>query len=294
MRRHLLRTAIALLAAALLTLTPPAVRAFDDDDDLAKIWKELVEKIKKATEHATKAKQKYAEKEAKRLKEDEEDKTEAQQQARTKARKEAKESAHRTAAAAKDTSALDEQALDEMEDRVDDYVKDVHKKALKQVGPLPDQATPEQIVTHQRAMADAIRAMRAGAKQGDLIVPEAQPIVKRLIAEQLAGPSNAPARKEALAGNPPVDPDHDDRMQVPLSVNGRYPDAAALSTVPPGVVLTLPILKKEVEYHFVGRDLVLLDVEANLILDYLRNAAPQLAATPAAKPTAATKKRTNR
>jgi hypothetical protein len=294
MRRHALRTAIAVLTAGLLSLPVPVVRAFDDDDDLAKIWKELVEKIKKATKHAEEAKKKYAEKEAKRLKEDEEDKTEAQQQARKKARKEAKESARRAAEAAKDTSKLEEQALDEMEDRVEDYVKDVHKKALKQVGPLPDQATPEQIVAHRRAMADAIRAMRAGAKQGDLIVPEAQPFVKRLIAEQLAGPSNAPARKEALAGNPPVDPDHDDRMQVRLAVNGPYPDAAALSTVPPGVVLTLPILKKEVEYHFVGRDLVLLDVEANLILDYLRNAAPSLTApAPAAKPTAPPK-RTNR
>src|SRR5437762_2875539 len=208
MRRPLLRTGLVLLTAALLTLPAPAARGAGDDDDPAKISKELVEKIQKAIKHADEAQKKSAEKEAKRLKEEQEDKTEAQKEARKKAAKEAKETAHRDAQTRKDLPKLEEQALDEMEDRVEDYVKDVHKKALKQVGPLPTQATPEQIVTHQRALADAIRAMRPGAKQGDFIVPEAQPIVKRLIAEQLAGPSNAPARREALAGNPPIDPDH--------------------------------------------------------------------------------------
>ena len=68
-------------------------------------------------------------------------------------------------------------------------------------------------------------------------------------------------------------------MQVKLAVNASYPSAAPLSTVPPTVLLTLPILRKEVEYHFVNRDLVLLDVEANLILDFIKNAAPPLVAT---------------
>ena len=113
-----------------------------------------------------------------------------------------------------------------------------------------------------------------------------QPIIKRLIAEQLGGRVGAPARKEVLAGNPPVDPDHDDRMQIRVAVNAVYPSAAPLSTVPPTVVLWLPQLRKEVEYHFVNRDLVLLDVEANMILDYIRAAAPPLTTTAAAAPPA--------
>ena len=277
MRRRALPICIAFLTAALLSTPRPAL-AFDDDDDVAKIWKELVEKIEKDFKHAAEAQRKAAMKAEKRAREEKEDVTEAQQKARARAEKEAKEAARRDAKARKDLPTLEEQALGEMEDRVEDYVKKVRKPAVKQVGDLPDQATPEQILAHRRALATAIQALRAGAKQGALIVPEAQPIVKRIIAEQLAGTVNAPARKEALAGNPSLDPDHDDRMQVPLSINGDYPAAAALSTVPPGVMLSLPTLTKEVEYHFVGRDLVLLDVEANVILDYLRDAAPQLAA----------------
>jgi hypothetical protein len=107
--------------------------------------------------------------------------------------------------------------------------------------------------------------------------------VKRVIAAELAGRAGAPARKEILAGNPPIDPDHDDRMNVKLAVNADYPAAAALSTVPPSVILTLPQLRKEVEYRFVNRDLVLLDVEANLILDFLRSAAPPLTGAAAGK-----------
>src|SRR4051812_28673658 len=242
MRRPLLRTVLTVLTAALLSLPAPAVRAFDDDDP-AKIWKELVEKIEKAIKHADEAQKKYAEKEAKRLKEEQEDKTDAQKDARKKAAKEAREAAHRDEEARKVLPKLEEQALDEMEDSVEDYVKDIHRPAAKAVGPLPDQATPEQIVTHQRALAEAIRARRGGAKQGGLITPAAQPIVKRIIADRLAGPYNAPARKEAMTCNTPTDPGNDDRMQVRLAVNAHYPAAAALSTVPPGVVLALPMLK---------------------------------------------------
>ena len=72
-------------------------------------------------------------------------------------------------------------------------------------------------------------------------------------------------------------------MSVRLAVNADYPAAAAQSTVPPSVLLTLPLLRKEVEYHFVNRDLVLLDVQANLILDFLRNAAPPLTGTATGK-----------
>jgi hypothetical protein len=279
----ILRAALAPMAALALVLLPAAsARTWTDDQDEAK---ELAEKIQKALKKAEEAQRKAALKAEKRAREEKEDVTEAQQEAREKADKDRRTAEHKDAEGRHDTAKLEEQALDTLEDAVEDYVKKVQKKAASQVGPRPEQATPEQILTHQRALADAIRALRPGAKQGDLIVPEAQPIVKRLIADQLAGPANAPARKEAIAGNPSLDPDHDDRMQVRLAVNAPYPAAAALSTVPPSVVLTLPLLRKEVEYHFVGRDLVLLDVEANLILDYLRDAAPPLApATPASRP----------
>ena len=270
----LLRSSLALIPVLLLCASAPAARARDDDP--AEIQKELAEKMAKAIKRAEEAQRKAAEKAARREKEAQEDRTEAQQEAREKAYKQEREAAHKAAEAAHDVVKLDAQALDLMEDAVEDYVKKVHKPAEKQVGTLPDKATAAQIDAHRRALAQAIRAMRPQARQGDLIPPGAQPVVKRVIAAELAGRAGAPARKEILAGNPPLDPDHDDRMTVKLAVNADYPAAAALSTVPPSVILTLPQLRKEVEYRFVNRDLVLLDVEANLILDFLRSAAPPL------------------
>jgi hypothetical protein len=270
----LLRSSLALIPVLLLCASVPAARARDDDP--AEIQKELAEKMAKVIKKAEEAQRKAAEKAAKREKEAQEDRTEAQQEAREKAYKQEREAAHKAAEAAHDVVKLDAQALDLMEDAVEDYVKKVHKPAEKQVGTLPDKSTAAQIDAHRRALAQAIRAMRPQARQGDLIPPGAQPVVKRVIAAELAGRAGAPARKEILAGNPPLDPDHDDRMTVKLAVNADYPAAAALSTVPPSVILTLPQLRKEVEYRFVNRDLVLLDVEANLILDFLRSAAPPL------------------
>lgn len=277
----LLRSSLALIPVLLLCASVPAARARDDDP--AEIQKELEEKIAKAFRKAAEAQRKWAEKQAKREKEALEDRTEAQQEAREKAYKQEREAAHKAAEAAHDVGKLDAQALDLMEDAVEDYVKKVHKPAEKQVGVLPDKATAAQIDAHRRALAEAIRAMRPQARQGDLIPLGAQPVVKRVIAAELAGRAGAPARKEILAGNPPLDPDHDDRMNVKLLVNADYPAAAALSTVPPSVVLTLPQLRKEVEYRFVNRDLVLLDVQANVILDFLRSAAPPLTGTVAGK-----------
>ena len=277
---RLLRFTLALIPALLLSASATA-RATDDDP--AEVQKELAEKIAKAIKKAEEAQLKAAKRAAKREKEAREDITDAQQEAREKAAKEQRKAVRRAAEGAHDAAKLEEEALDELEDGVEDYVKKVHKPAAKEVGPLPDRATAEQIGAHRRALAQAIRARRPQARQGDLFLPVVQPIVKRIIAAELAGRAGAPARKEILGGNPPLDPDRDDRMNVKLAINADYPAAAALSTVPPSVLLTLPLLRKEVEYHFVGRDLVLLDVEANVILDFMRAAAPPLTGTATGK-----------
>ena len=44
--------------------------------------------------------------------------------------------------------------------------------------------------------------------------------------------------------------------------------------VPPGLLLTLPELPKGLEYRFVGRDLILLDTEPGLIVDFIPEVLP--------------------
>ena len=50
-------------------------------------------------------------------------------------------------------------------------------------------------------------------------------------------------------------------------INGIYPDGKPFSTVPGQILAVLPALPDGVEYRFLGRHLILLDVRANVILD---------------------------
>jgi len=44
--------------------------------------------------------------------------------------------------------------------------------------------------------------------------------------------------------------------------------------VPPPVLLKMPQLPKELEYRFVGKNLVLLDSVANILVDFIPQAVP--------------------
>lgn len=132
----------------------------------------------------------------------------------------------------------------------------------------------QESVATQKALAHAIEKHRAEARQGDIFRREVQPLFRRLIAEQLEGPDALAARKAVLEGNP-----GEEKPPVPVvvRVNAEYPLGAAWSTVPPSLLLTLPPLPASLHYRFVGRDLVLVDCVAQLIVDFLTDAAPELA-----------------
>jgi hypothetical protein len=57
-------------------------------------------------------------------------------------------------------------------------------------------------------------------------------------------------------------------------VNARYPDEVPLSTMPPDLLRVLPALDEGLEFRFVGRHLILLDVRSHLIVDVIDNAMP--------------------
>ena len=61
---------------------------------------------------------------------------------------------------------------------------------------------------------------------------------------------------------------------VKLAVNGRYPDNVPLATVPPRVLQTLPKLSQDLEYRFIGDSLILLDVRAHVIADFIEDIVP--------------------
>ena len=65
-----------------------------------------------------------------------------------------------------------------------------------------------------------------------------------------------------------------DVLPIRLRVNGRYPDTVPLSTMPPSVLEQLPPLPAPLQYRFIGKRLILLDVDAHIIVDFIENALP--------------------
>jgi hypothetical protein len=159
-------------------------------------------------------------------------------------------------------------ALRNFQEEVAEYAV-LHGKQLAKLG-ARDKQDP------QKALAHALEAKRAKAEQGDIFQPEVQPLFRRLIAEQLAGADAVAARKAMLEGNPEDEPGEPaGSAPIVVSVNGAYPLGATRSTVPPSVLATLPPLPSCLHYRFVGRDLILVDSVAGLIVDFLPSAAPE-------------------
>src|SRR5262245_47049770 len=162
----------------------------------------------------------------------------------------------------------DARALATMNDRLKQYV-DLHIQLERTLPKLPKDASPEQIDSNQRAFEKLIREKRASAKRGDLFTPEAQPVIKRLLAAVFGGPDGKQLKASIMDENP-VDP-----VALKLTVNSRYPDTVPLSTIPPQILQTLPQLSEDLEYRFVGDWLILLDAHAHVIADYIDNALPK-------------------
>src|SRR4029079_16765 len=106
---------------------------------------------------------------------------------------------------------------------------------------------------------------RADAKRGDVLTLPMQRLIRTLVRQVFEREGGAQLKKEILeeyTGN------------VQLAVNGRYPDSVPLSTVPPQVLKGLPRLPEELEYRFVGDNLILLDPHAHIIADYMERIFP--------------------
>ena len=164
--------------------------------------------------------------------------------------------------------------LKEFEDRAAIYSQ-LSRKAAATLPPLPDKASPEQIAAHQKALAKAIQAGRAGAFQGEILFDGVVPVFLDLLRSDLAGPKGKDARETIKDGDPRTDkgpstPGEPKPKEVQLVPNAPYPDGASLSTVPPDLLAKLPKLPKPLEYRFVGGHLILHDSEASLVVDYLK------------------------
>jgi hypothetical protein len=154
--------------------------------------------------------------------------------------------------------------IQDFQNRLAEYQK-LHDRAKAGVSKLKPTPVPESIASHERQLAYRIRESREQAAPGNIFTLPGAAEFKRLIAQTMSGPEAAGIR-QSLARSEPV--------QLKLRVNDPYPKGVPLQSTPATLLMNLPKLPAGYEYRIVGRDLVLLDVEANLIVDFVLNAMP--------------------
>ena len=146
----------------------------------------------------------------------------------------------------------------------------MHRRIEQSLGPIQITNLPADLLANVNAMATAIRSERAGARQGDLFTPELSSELRLRIADALAEHGLTPA--DLVTDEVP---ERINRRTLVLRVGGPFPWIAG-STMLSCVLDVLPPLPPELQYRFVFRDLALVDVHANVIVDILPDA---LAAT---------------
>lgn len=162
--------------------------------------------------------------------------------------------------------AADAKTVSDFQKRCSDYVA-LHKKIEAGLPRLPQDATPQQIDLGQQALSSGIVSARAGAKAGDVFLPAAQVYLRDVLLRVFSQPGGKQLRASILDENP---------IGAAVRINGPYPDAIPLSTMPPQILSALPKLPDELEYRFVGERLILFDHHAHIVVDYVDRALPRV------------------
>ncbi len=161
-------------------------------------------------------------------------------------------------------SAEDRKTMDEFENQAKAYAR-MREGLEAKLPKLPEKASAEQIETHKLNFQKLVWEARAGAKQGEIFTPAAAALVRKIIKTEFGGKDGAELRKTVLEA---------ETKGVAVAVNVSYPDSKEQVEMPPALLLVLPQLPKQLRYRFVGTNLLLVDRENGLIIDYLTNALP--------------------
>jgi len=154
-------------------------------------------------------------------------------------------------------------ALQDFQMRLDAYLK-LRASLVKGLKPLTTTPSPVELAARQAALAAAIRRARAAARPGDLVPPNVAAQIAKAIRDDFNRRSAADERATFSEVPNAVRP----------AINQTYPADAALPTVPPLLLLNLPRLPDSLQYRFYARHMLLLDADAQIILDYIANVLP--------------------
>lgn len=144
--------------------------------------------------------------------------------------------------------------------RVVDYVE-THRRVAAGVGHAALCGEPEELERQAMALAAAIREARPIAHEGEIFAPAVANAFRARIAYAIR------------TANTPMPVARPDDEEFAIDVHDTLPwwigDRPWIA-----IARVLPDLPPELEYRVVGRHLVLVDVQAHLVVDVLRNALP--------------------
>jgi hypothetical protein len=161
-------------------------------------------------------------------------------------------------------SVKDRETVVAFQERVKDYSK-LRESIEDKMPKLSKESTPAEIEAHKKEFENRVRSARTDAKPGQIFTPDIATYIRALIRSEFKGTERKELRETVLEA---------DTKGVPLRVNYAYPETKELVEMPPPLLLKLPTLPKQVRYRFVGRNMLLVDRENGLIVDYMLNALP--------------------
>jgi hypothetical protein len=153
-----------------------------------------------------------------------------------------------------------------------DATQPYRKQAAQAAEQVPGKATAStgaeaSVRTRQNVLADALKTkLRPNAKPGDLLGDGAATVIRKQVKDAFSG-----AKHDLLMDT--LAEQNDAGQAVPQKVVLNEPLGAP--RVPPLLIDLLPALPKQLEYGFAGRTLILRDVDADVVVDYLPDTLPE-------------------
>lgn len=159
---------------------------------------------------------------------------------------------------------IEDRVLLDFHRRVDQYVR-LHRRLERSLPPEHLFADLEDMSGAVDALHEALVDARPNARAGAVFTPAVANVLSRALERAIAYNGYAPA--EVLAA---IDIG---QRRPKLEINDRFPGVYDF-LVWPAFRAVLPQLPEELQYRFVGRDLILVDTHADLVVDILSNALP--------------------
>jgi hypothetical protein len=153
--------------------------------------------------------------------------------------------------------------LADLQGRMNAYL-DLRMSLAQQLKPLASTSSSSELTARQEALAAAIKEARKNAHQGDLVPQGMADRLRSIVRSDMK--SRSAEERAALHAEVPAG--------MTLGINRTFPSHAALPTVPPLLLKSMPVLPDNLQYRFANRNLIIVDGDTQVIVDYVPNVLP--------------------